>query len=215
MRMLIRSLFLLLACAAAAVQSAPVTLYQNTDTDTFVSAVFSTGGYTQIGDRVQLVTGGRVGRLQTQFFNGGTADATFDATMLLYSVSGSSYSQIGSAVQLSNLAIGSGQVLNVDFDIVGGVDVPDDLVVMFAVGNVSADGDIGLNFFDPPSLGQSQNTFFLTNDGSGIVESSTLMDLDNLYLRIETVNAVSEPATAWLVLLPLAALTRVRRRRAA
>lgn len=213
MRMLIRSLLLLLTCVAASVQSAPVTLYQNTDTDTFYSAFFSTQPYTQIGDRVQLVAGGRLGSLQTQFFNGGD-DASFDATMLLYSVSGSSYSQIGSAVLRSNLAIGSGQVLNVDFDILGGVEVPDDLVVMFAVGNVSAGGDIGLNFFDPPTVGQSQNSFFLSNDGSGIVETSTLQDIDNLYLRIETVNAVPEPATAWLVLLPLAALARSRRRRA-
>lgn len=206
---LLRTLALLLATASAAIQSAPMVVYDNTSSDTLNSVFYSAGPYAQIGDRVQMQSASRVASVQTQFFSLGV-DATFDASLQFYSVSGAIYTPIGAAVQRSGIAIGADQVHNVDFDIAGGVDLPADLVLMLSIANVSSGGDIALNFFDPPTVGQSSNEFFLTDDGTGLAEASTFADIDNLYLRIVTVNAVPEPGTAWLVLAPLAALVRRR-----
>lgn len=42
-----------------------------------------------------------------------------------------------------------------------------DLVVSLSVENVSTGGDIGVNFFDPPTVGASDNTSFIADDGTG------------------------------------------------
>jgi hypothetical protein len=207
---------LLLALASAwtalPASAAPTVAYQNTDSDTFQSLFFSTGPYSQLGDQVQLTAGGALASVETQFFNGGSADASFDAELRVYTT-GAAPSQIGSSILVSNLLIASGQSLNVSFGGLGGLVVPDALVVMFSVLNVSTDGDIGLNLFEPPSVGQSDHSFFMLDDGTGIVQASTLSDIDNLYLRI-AVTPVSEPGSLALVLLPLAVLAMRRRRQA-
>ena len=53
-------------------------------------------------------------------------------------------------------------------------------------------GDIFVNFFDPPTAGSSDNTFYVVNERTNFAEVSTNMDIDNGYFEI--VN-VPEPAT--------------------
>lgn len=200
---------LLLAVAGA--QATPVAVYDNTNVDTYYSAFFSTG-YTQLGDQVRLQAPSLLNGLETQFFNAGD-DAVFNATLRFFSV-GPTPGQIGTSFTVSGLSITSGASLNVGFGDLGGLVVPEDLLVLFSVELVSGAGDIGLNFFDAPSVGSSDNRYFLADDGTGLAQASTLMDLDNLYLRItaQQAQAVPAPGTAALVLLPLGLLAWRQRR---
>jgi hypothetical protein len=199
--------------AAASAQATPVAVYDNTSVDTFYSAFFSTG-YTQLGDQVHLQAPSLLSSLDAQFFNAGD-DAVFNATLSFYSV-GPTPSLIGGSFTASGVSIAGGSSLTVGFGDLGNLAVPEDVLVLISVQLVSGAGDIGLNFFDAPSVGASDHGFFLANDGTGLAQASTLMDVDNLYLRIEgtllATNDVPEPGTAALVLLPLGALAWRQRR---
>lgn len=208
---LIRMLALLLATLAGAGQAAPLVAYQNTSTDTGMSVFYSTGPYTAIGDQLQLAGASRIASVSTQFFNGGS-DASFDADLQFYTVAGLVFSPVGSSYSVLGITIAGGQSLDVSFDLLGGLDLPADVAVMLAVRNVSAGGDIGLNLFDAPTVGASDNGFFLTDDGNGIVQGSTLGGIDNLNLQMVAAAAVPEPSSGWLVLLPLLALAGTRHR---
>lgn len=194
-----------LTLAAATAQAAPV-VYDNTSVDLQSSVFFSTG-YTQLGDQVQLAAPSTLSSLDTQFFNLGE-DAVFNATLSLYAAGGSAPTLLGSAFTVAGLSIAAGSSLTVTFADLGALAVPADVLVLFSVQLVSGNGDIGLNFFDAPTTGTSDRGFFYADDGSGLAPASTLMDMDNLYLQITGTpqHAVPEPASAWLVLLPLGAL---------
>ncbi|MBL8214526.1 MAG: PEP-CTERM sorting domain-containing protein [Bryobacterales bacterium] len=203
---------LILGMLATAVSHAAV-LYNNTTGDQQFSAVYSTG-FTHIGDRVQLGAESTLDSLDTQFYNVGT-DATFDATVTFYEAGSPLGNAIGSSFTVTGISITGATSQTVSFTNLGSLLVPADLVVIFTVQNVSAGGDIGVNFFDPPSVGTSSNTFFITNDGTGFAESWTLLDIDNLYLLVngDVANTgIPEPGTWGLVLGALGALAYRRSR---
>jgi hypothetical protein len=191
---------------AATAHAAPVVVYDNTSVDLQWSVFFSTG-YTQLGDQVQLAAPTTLSSLDTQFFNAGE-DAVFNATLSLYAAGGPVPTLLGSAFTVTDLSIAAGSSLTVTFADLGALAVPADVLVLFSVDLVSGNGDIGLNFFEAPTVGSSELSFFYADDGSGLAQASTLMDMDNLYLQITGTpqHAVPEPASAWLVLLPLGAL---------
>lgn len=199
-------------CAAAlalvltqAVQAAPVVVYDNSAEDQLFSVFFSTGN-DQLGDRVQLSAPSRVDRVETQFYNAGD-DAEFNATLRFYAADSATPTQIGSDFLAAGLAIGAGESLTVGFDNLGLLALPVDLIVMFSVQAVGGDGDIGLNFFGGGTVGNSDPGSFFADDGSGLAQAFTLLDIDNIYLRVVgTPLTVPEPGVAWLVLLPLGAL---------
>lgn len=203
---------LALAAATLATAHAAPVVYDNTGVDLQTSVFFSTG-YTQIGDQVQLSAASTLNTLDTQFYNAGE-DALFNATLSLYSVGGPAPTLLGSAYTVTGLSIAAGTSLTVSFDNLGAPAVPADVLVLFSVELVSGLGDIGLNFFESPTAGASDVGFFYADDGSGLAQATTLMDIDNLYLQItgDPQNAVPEPASAWLVLLPLGALVWRQRR---
>lgn len=193
-----------LVCPAA-------TFYSNTTTDIGDSAVYSAMGVTQIGDQLQLTNGGTLTSVSTQFYNLG-ADATFDAVLRIFETGAPVGNPLGGPFTLSNLFIAANTSLTVTFSSLGGLAVPQDIVAMVAVDNVTAGGDLGLNYFDPPLTGTSSNTFFLTFDGSTFAQASTLNDYDNLYFEVTGTTGVPEPGTAALTLLSLAVLAWRRTR---
>jgi hypothetical protein len=195
------TLIALLAAAACPADA----LYSNTTTDQQDSVFYSASGFTQIGDLVTLTNGGAVDSLSAQFFNAG-ADATFDAVLQIYASGSPVGDPIGGTFLVTDIFIAGGTSQTVSFSNLGGLVVPQDLAVAFSVQNVSADGDIGVNFFDPPTVGSSDPSFFLGNDGTGFAEVSTFLNHDNLYLEIDGTTAAPEPSTAVLAIGALAAL---------
>jgi len=202
--------FLFLALTAVAAQAA--TLYDNTTTDQQFS-VFYSNGYTQIGDQIQLSSSGLLGSAETQFYNLG-ADATFDATLTFYEAGSPLGNPIGSPFTVTGISITSLTSQTVAFQL-GGLSAPADLVVMLSVQNVSAGGEVGLNFFSPPTVGSSDATFFLIDGESGVTQTSTFLDIDDLHLRIEDVppTGVPEPSTMGLTGGMLLVLAYSQRRR--
>ncbi len=202
---------LLLALTAAAVASpAASILYDNTSTDTGYSVFYSASGVSEIGDRLQLTGAATVGSVTTQFYNGGS-DATFDAILRFYEVGSPVGAPIGGPYTVTGVSIGGSASQNVTFA-VPGVAIAQDVIVTLAVLNVSAGGDIGVNFFDPPSLGSSSNGFYITFDGTDFAQAYTNLDLDNVYFQIASAE-VPEPGTAGTVFAVLVlAACRYRRR---
>jgi hypothetical protein len=171
--------------------------YQNTDTDQLFSVFYSTG-YTEIGDQLQLTGSSTLTSLDAQFYNAGD-DATFDAVLRFYFVGSPVGAAIGGPFTVTNISIASGTSQTVSFLNLANILVPQNVIATLAAVNVSTGGDIGVNFFDPPSVGSSSNQFFIANDGSGLAQASTNMDIDNLYFSVES-TAVPEPGTLTMAL---------------
>jgi hypothetical protein len=136
--------------------------------------------------------------VSVQFFNAGD-DATFDAVLRLYQVGSPVGSLIGGPFSVSNQFISSFDILTVTFSNLTLL-VPKNLVLTVAVNNVSNGADLGVNLFNPPTIGASSPQFFITYDGTDFFQSSTLEDFDNVYLQIEGTTVVPEPATGILTI---------------
>jgi|GEM_PF-1482824 len=198
---------LLLSLAGAASHASPV--YVNNAVDTLTTVSFSSG-YVQIGDQLRLTAAGELDSLVTQFFNLGEA-ARFDATLTFYRAD--TLTQIGPSFTEQGISIDAGQSLNVAFSQLGGLSVPEEIVVMLSIGNLVGNGDLGLNLFDPPTWGSSSNQSFFVNTGAGLVEDSTFQGIDNVYFEINaTTRSVPTPGTLWLVFGPAVAALRWRPR---
>lgn len=192
---------LVLSLAGGASRAALV--YVNNTVDTYNTVLFSTG-YAQIGDQLRLTGPTQLDSLVTQFFNLGDA-ASFDATLRFYTAD--TLTQIGSTFTETGLAIGAGASLNVAFSALGGLDVPEDVVVMLSIGNLLGNADLGLNLFDPPTVGSSSNQSFFVNTGAGLMAESTYQGIDNVYFEINgTPHAVPVPGTLWLLIGPAMAV---------
>lgn len=189
-------IFLLVALTAFACRA---DLYNNTVIDQQLS-VFYSSGFTQFGDQIQLVSPGLLHTVETQFYNNGS-DASFDATLTFYNTGSPVGSQIGSSFTVTGILIAGFTSQTVTFANLGALSVPASVIVAFSVQNVSDGGDIGLNIFDPPSVGTSDSTFFMANDGTGLAPVSTLLNIDNVYLRLDdtVVSTVPEPSGATLL----------------
>jgi len=145
-------------------------VYSNTTTDTGDTLAYAANGFTQIGDQIMLA-GPASDRYATsgtvQFFSDGGA-GTFDATLQLYAVGAPVGAQIGSDFNITGISAPAGDVVNVTFDL-GGILVPDNLIFVVSVANFSAGVDIlGVDMFEPPTIGVSDPTFAIANDGTGL-----------------------------------------------
>jgi hypothetical protein len=202
------------ALAIASVSgAAAATVYDNTVTDTFNTAFYSTGPYEQIGDFVTL---GGVDRTLTaasvQFFNNGDA-GTFSAILRFWNLGAPVGTQIGGGYQVDNLAIDATSILTVPFSLPNLV-VPDSLIVTVAILNASAGMDLGLNIFETPAVGSSDNAAFIIKDGS-FQTSSVPEGLGNLYLGLDAATpdtAAPEPSPG--AMLSSAAILALIARRA-
>jgi hypothetical protein len=187
-------------------------VFDNTTTPTAgpVSYIYSAIGATQIGDQVQL--GGTLRSLTSasvQFFNAGDA-GTFDAVLRLYKVGAPVGSQIGTDFTRTGISIGSFADLQVTFATAGHL-VPDNLIFTVEVRNASAGVDPGLDAFEPPTIGSSDNASLITYDGVNFSVGSTAVGEGNLYF---SATAVPEPSSILLsgLGLGLTALIALRKR---
>lgn len=211
-------LFALIAglVAATALQAAPV--YDNTTTDTFRTVVYSANAFTEIGDRIQLAGTERLGTSATvQFYNASDFSGSFDATLNLYGLPANNVDVVGSLLgsfTATGLAVTGFNSLDVSWALAG-LSLPDDLIFTVSVANASSDLDLGLNLFDPPTLGSSSNQSFVARGGSGYTEATTGDGIDNAYFRLDArgANSVPEPGTAGMLSLAMLSLIAIRVRR--
>lgn len=191
--------------------SAPV--YDNSTTDTLNTYFYSVGAYTEIGDAVTL---GGTDRTLTdaavQFYNNGSSTGTFDATLRFYSLA---QNPLGS-FQNVGLTIGGLDILTVTFPSLN-LTVPEQFIFTVAVSNVAAGLDLGLNAFEPPSVGQSDSQSIMVDDGTGLAPGATASGLGNLYFVANATtpgpNRVLEPSMMGLVAVAFVVGSAVIRRR--
>src|SRR5262245_22309411 len=185
------------------------TIYSNTTTDTLDTLAYGANGFTQIGDQVHLAGVDRLATLATvQFFNLGLA-GTFDATLRFFNVGAPVGSQIGSAFVLTGIAAPANDIFNVAFTLPNLL-VPDELIFTVSVGGSSAGVNIiGLDMFEPPTVGSSDNTFAIANNGANFLQTGTANE--NVFFELQA-TSVPEPATAGVAGSALLALALLRRR---
>lgn len=188
-------------------------VYQNTTTDTLDTLPYGANIFTQIGDQIHLGGTDRLAtRATVQFYNGIFGGGTFDATLRLFNVGPNAGnpvgSQIGPSILLTGITAASLNSFNVVFNLLPVV-LPNDLVFTISVSNQSAGVDIvGLNMFEPPGIGSSDNSFSIANDGTNFIQVPTPMP-ENVFLQLE---ATPEPATIGLTGSFLLGLALFRRR---
>ena len=185
-----------LLLAAASTLPAAAVVYQNTTTDTGNAFQFGANPFTQIGDQIALAGTDRVAVSSfVQLFNDGNA-GTVDVILRLFQVGLPVGAQIGSdfvrtGVAAPALSDPSGGVFNVSFNLPG-VLVPDNLVFTVEVTNPSAGVDIfGVDMFEPPTVGSSDNTFAIGYDGTNFVQQGT--PNQNVFFELDA--TAPEPAT--------------------
>ena len=197
---------------ASASSTFAATIYDNTTTDTLQTYVYSAGAYTQIGDSITL--GGTARTLtdaSVQFFNLATA-GTFSATLRFFNPAAPVGTQIGSSYLASGLSINSQDILTVTFSGLNLL-VPNNLVFTVAISNVTGGADLGLNAFEPPLTGSSNNAQIITStDNVNFLAESTIAGQGNLYLQLNA-SDVPEPATITLAGGAIMALLILRKRR--
>lgn len=201
--------------AATALHASPV--YRNVTTDTGDTAVYSTGPYTEIGDRISLAGTERNGSsAAAQFYNSGGA-GTFNATLNFYGAAAGNPG-VGSLLHSYTTAASSqgGDIIDVSW-LLAGLSLPDELVFTVSLANFSAGVDLGLTVFGPPTVGTSSAAFFLVKDNSGFAPATIGNGQDNIFFLLDADPAINvpEPGTAAMVCLAMVMLIGLCRRRGA
>ena len=184
-------------------------LYDNTTVDQSHTLIYSTGPYTGIGDQIHLVAAGNAVSALLQMYNNGGA-GTFDAELRFYQVGAPVGAQVGGTFTRFNVASAGGDVIDLQFAL-GGLAMPQDVIFVTTVINFTDGMDLGLNLFEPPALGSSDNTFLIVADNTGFSQAASANE--NVYFQLSD-SAVPEPATFSLFGAGLAAAGLWRRRRA-
>ena len=186
--------------------------YRNTTTDTFDTVFYSAGPYSQLGDQIHLAGTDRLATIAiVQFFNNG-ATSTFDATLRLYGVGSPVGVQIGSDFVTTGITALAGSVFNVTFLSLN-VTVPNDLIFTVSESNVSGAADIGVDMFEPPSIGTSNNQFMIVKQGSSFSQLAT--PRENVFFELDatTVSTVPEPSSFAMLGCAIAILAASRKGR--
>jgi len=184
-------------------------LYDNTTVDQSHTLIYSTGPYTGIGDQIHLVAAGNAVSALLQMYNNGGA-GTFDAELRFYQVDAPVGAQVGGTFTSAGLTSTGADIINMGFAL-GGLALPQDVIFVATVTNATDGMDLGLNLFEPPAPGSSDNTFLIVADNTGFSQAASANE--NVYFQLSD-SAVPEPATFSLFGAGLAAAGLWRRRRA-
>jgi hypothetical protein len=187
---------LMLGCASGA---RATILYDNTTTDTFATFLYSLGPpYTALGDQIHLISAGTADQAEVEMFNNGDA-GTFDVELDFYNVGSPVGSLLGSFDLTGISSVGS-DVIDLTFDLGAGLSVPQDLIFTVSVSNMSSNTmDLGVDMFEPPTVGSSDNSFMI--DQSGGVFSQLGTNSENVYFQLSGTAAASVPEASSLTLL--------------
>jgi hypothetical protein len=214
MRRVVANLIVLaVACAIPIFGSTAVFL--NTTTDTGTTIAYSTKGVTQFGDQIHLAVTERVATFAlVQLFNQGDA-GTADVTLRLFNVGAPVGGQIGPDFVQTGVAVSG--VTNVGFNLPN-LAVPDDLIFTVSFANqLGGVNIVGLDMFEPPTVGSSDNTFGIGFDGTNFNTyptngfDSSLNE--NVFFELDANSP--EPGTLGLVAAALGIAAVVRRRKLA
>jgi hypothetical protein len=154
---------------------------------------------------VNLVSAGNATGANVELFNNGAA-GTFDVELDLHSVGSPVGSLLGSFTQTGINSVGS-DVIDLSFNLGGGVAVPQNLVFVVRVSNLSSNMDLGLDMFEPPTVGSSDNTFMIAESApNNFFEIPT--NNENVYFQLsgDIANGVPEPSSVGLMGLGLIAV---------
>lgn len=174
-------------------------LYDNTTTDTLDTFLYSLGPpYTALGDQIHLSSTGTANQAEVEMFNNGAA-GTFDAELDFYNVGSPVGSLLGS-FDLTDISSVGSDVIDLTFDLGAGLTVPQDLIFTVSVSNMSSNNmDLGVDMFEPPTVGSSDNSFMI--DESGGVFSQLGTNSENVYFQLSGTPSASTPEASSLTLL--------------
>jgi hypothetical protein len=173
-------------------------LYDNTTTNTFDTVFYSFGPpYTALGDQIQLISAGTASQAEVELFNNGDA-GTFDAELDFFNVGSPVGSPLGSFDLTDIPSVGS-DVIDLTFDLGAGLAVPEDLIFTVSVSNMSPNMDLGVDMFEPPTMGSSDNSFMIAESGG--VYSQLVTNSENVYFQLSGTPSVSTPEASSLTLL--------------
>jgi hypothetical protein len=188
---------LILGRACTTAWAGTTLLYDNTTTDTMDTVLYSIGPYTELGDQIHLVSPGLASQAEVQMFNDGSA-GTFDAELDFFQVGNPVGSEIGSFA-LTGIASAGSDVIDVNFDLGAILNVPQDIIFTVSVSNLSSGVDLGLDMFEPPTVGSSDNTFMIAESGG--VYSQLPVNNENVYFQLSGTASTSAPEPSGLALL--------------
>jgi hypothetical protein len=170
---------------------------------------------TQFGDQIHLAGTERVATFAlVQLYNQGDA-GTADVTLRLFNVGAPVGGQIGPDFVQTGVAVSG--VTNVGFNLPN-LAVPDDLIFTVSFANqLGGVNIVGLDMFEPPTVGSSDNTFGIGFDGTNFNTyptngfDSSLNE--NVFFELDANSP--EPGTLGLVAAALGIAAVVRRRKLA
>jgi hypothetical protein len=188
MKITLLSVALLTCCTTGA--WADVLLYDNTTTDTLDTVLYSVGPYIALGDQIELSSSGIANQAQVQLFNAGDA-GTFDAELDLYNIGSPVGSLLGTST-LAGISSTGSDVINLVFDLAG-IAVSQDLIFLVTINNADPNLDLGVDMFEPPTVGSSDNLYMIVGT-TGPVFSQIDTNSENVYFQLSGTPTVASAA---------------------
>jgi PEP-CTERM motif len=189
--------FSLLTLGFAAAARGNTVFYDNTTIGSFTGDTFfySVGPYVALGDQIHLLSAATVDQAKVEMFNNGAA-GTFDAELDFYDLGTPVGALIGSFDMTGIVSTGS-DVIDLTFTLGAGLAVPQDLVFTMSVSNLSPNMDLGLDMFEPPTVGSSDNSFMIAAT-SGPTYFHLGTPSENVYFQLSEED-VPEPSSVALL----------------
>ena len=182
-----------------------IILYDNTANPTPDTVLFSVGPYTAIGDQLHLVSAGTANQAAVEFYNNGGA-GTFDAELDFFAVGSPVGTELGSFFYPTAISSTGGDVLDLTFNLAGGLTVSQDVIFLVSISNVNSNDpgnpmDLGLDMYEAPTVGTSDNTFMVVAS-AGPVYSQIGTNMENVYFQLSgTPTLTTTPEASSLTLL--------------
>jgi hypothetical protein len=184
-------------------------LYDNTASPTFDTIFYSGGQFVALGDQIQLASAGTADGASVELFNNGPA-GTFDAELDLFTVGSPVGTLLGSSTVTGINTVGL-DVLDFSFNFATAIAVPQNLIFTITLSNQTPGLDLGVDMFEPPTVGSSDNTFMIAAT-AGPVCSQFTTNNENVYFQLTGDAAAPEPSSVMLLGAGLLIIGIARRR---